>query len=457
MAHPDPVTPARPPLDAPVGAEERLLSLDALRGVALMGILIVNLPMFAYHPAVYYNPPVMGGFSGANFFAWLAQFVLCELKMMSIFSMLFGAGIAMFTQRAGTERVHERLERPRGFGGVFYRRMGFLALAGIAHAWLLWFGDILFVYALCGMILYAFRTLTPRTLLIVGSIFMFVVVPVFLVTGAMYWWIDSQVAPLKEQIAQGKLLAADQHIWLEAEKDMLRWSHPTPEQFAQDNAVHLQPGLAGYLGLLAFRAELNVAMQVFMVPMFGLWRCGGMMLIGMALFKNGFLTGAKDARVYLQTALIAYAVGLPLVAFGAYDLVTHDFEMIRSNLVSIHFNYVGSIAMALGHASLVLLAVKKGLLSGVIRLIADAGRMAFTNYLTQTLICTTLFYGYGFALYGQIDRAGLWVVWACIVAVQLIWSRYWLRAFRMGPLEWLWRCATYLTVAPLRRSPQPRA
>lgn len=451
MAHPDTVNPTPAPLHAPVGSDERFLSLDALRGVALMGILVVNLPMFAYHPAVYYNPPVMGGFSGANFFAWLAQFVLCEMKMMSIFSMLFGAGIAMLTHRAGVVRVHERLERPRGFKAVFYRRMGFLMLAGIAHAWLLWFGDILFVYSICGMILYGLRNLSPRTLLVVGSLFMLVVIPIMVAMGGFYWFLERELVAIREQLAQGKLLTTGQHVWLEAEKDMLRWSHPSAQQLAEDNAVHLQPGLAGYLGLVRYRAELNVAMQLYALPLFGLWRCGGMMLIGMALFKNGFLTGAKAAAAYVRTAIVAYAIGLPLVVFGAYDLVAHNFDLVRSNLLSVHFNYVGSIAMALGHAALVILSIKKGLLKGALGLVADAGRMAFTNYLAQTLICTTLFYGYGFALYGQIDRAGLWVVWACIVALQLIWSRYWLRAFRMGPLEWLWRCATYLTIPPLRR------
>ena len=144
----------------PVAETARIDSIDVLRGFALLGILVMNVQLFAMPEAAYYNPTAYGDLEGANLYVWLGGRLLADQKFMTIFSMLFGAGIVLMTTRAEargeTHRVH-------------YRRMGWLALIGLLHAHLLWAGDILFLYAVCGMLVYPFRGLSPGRLLVVGT------------------------------------------------------------------------------------------------------------------------------------------------------------------------------------------------------------------------------------------------------------------------------------------------
>lgn len=148
---------------------------------------------------------------------------------------------------------------------------------------------------------------------------------------------------------------------------------------------------------------------------------------------------------------ICYAIGLPMVLFGVIDAETHAFNVVRQHALALPLNAAGSLPIALGHAAALLLLVRLGALGVVRRALAATGRMAFTNYLTQTLICTTLFYGYGFGLYGRLDRPALLAIVVAIWTLQLIWSPLWLSRFRFGPAEWLWRSLTYWRLQPMRR------
>ena len=192
----------------PVAEKERIVSIDALRGFALLGILYMNIQAFSMVSAAYMNPTAYGDLHGANYAVWLAGHLLADLKFMSIFSMLFGAGIFLMTSH-----VEAAGRRP---APLHYRRMGWLMLFGLLHGSLLWYGDILYDYALCGMLVYLFRKRRPRTLMITGVI-LFFVAPLLLY-GYGYGY--AQMPPHEQQLER-------QGMW-----------QPTAEQIAKQNAVY---------------------------------------------------------------------------------------------------------------------------------------------------------------------------------------------------------------------------
>jgi uncharacterized protein len=192
-------------------------------------------------------------------------------------------------------------------------------------------------------------------------------------------------------------------------------------------------------------------MQTMAVVFMGLWRMGGLMLIGMGLMKLGVFAARKEAAFYRRLLLWGYGLGFPLVAVSASQLAIHDWNFIFFQQRGVHWNYVGSVLVSLGHISLIMLAVKGNWLGSLERPLAAVGRMAFTNYIVHSIIFTTLFYGYGFGLYGSLDRPTMMLLVIPVWAFQLFYSVWWLDRFRYGPIEWLWRLLTYGKVPELRR------
>jgi uncharacterized protein len=188
--------------------------------------------------------------------------------------------------------------------------------------------------------------------------------------------------------------------------------------------------------------------QIF--PTSFLWSVSGRMLIGMGLMKLGVFSAGRSRRYYWVLMLLGYGLGLPLVAFGGYQLIRRHFDVVYLFGTGLAYNSLGSIPVALGHVAVLLLVYKAGLLTGLTRRLAAVGRMALSNYLMQSILCTTLFYGYGLGLYGTLDRVQLLGVVVGVWLLQLWYSPLWLRHFRYGPVEWLWRSLTYGGLQPLR-------
>jgi uncharacterized protein len=205
-----------------------------------------------------------------------------------------------------------------------------------------------------------------------------------------------------------------------------------------------------FLDGLIQRAPETLTMHFGALLSFGLWRNLGLMLIGIALYRLGVVTGARPVGFYVRLMAVGYGVGLPLAAIGAWDLLAHDFDVIRLHLISAHFNYVGSVFMALGHMSVVLLVWKSGG-RWVLEPLARVGQMAFTNYIMQSLIGAVIFMGWGLGQFGAWSRLELTLLVLGVWALQLVVSPLWLKAFTMGPLEWVWRRLTYGTAPALRR------
>jgi uncharacterized protein len=426
------------PAPSPVALAERIRSLDVLRGIAVLGILLIN--VWAY--ALVFPASVSPAYAGCNspldravvFVTWLVAYT----KFLPIFSMLFGAGIVLFS-----ERIEARGLKPRN---LFYRRQLWLLLFGLVHAYLLWAGDILVPYAACGMVLFLFRRKTARTLIVLGVVS--TLVPVGLMqAGAGYMaqaQIDGEAA--EAALQAGEILNDEQQQALDAWREQRGTWMPTAEELEELEAVMR----SGYGEILTHTVPEVVMMHVALYPAFAGWMIGGMMLIGMALFKTGVLSGGKSTGFYVRMLSIGYGVGLPLVVVGFLITNSHADDILVQMRTSFPMNNVSGPAVALGHIALIMLAVKNGWLGRLEPRFAAAGRMAFTNYISQTLICITIFYGFGFGLFGSMNRLELLVLAVAIWILQLWWSPFWLRRFRFGPLEWLWRSLTYGRLQPLR-------
>ena len=414
MTHPD-----RRPAAGPVAETGRIDAIDVLRGFALLGILVMNVQSFAMPQAAYFNPTAYGDLEGANLHVWLAGRMFADQKFMTIFSMLFGAGIVLMAERA---------EARGGAGRVHCRRMGWLLVIGLLHAHLLWFGDILFTYAVCGMAVYPLRRLSPGRLIALGTALLAVTSALTVAAGlSLPYWPEDALAALTDE----------------------GW-RPAPAAIEAELAVYR----GGWLAQLPARSSAALGFQTFILAFWGFWRAGGLMLIGMALFKRGVFSAGRSPRFYAGLIAAAVLAGLPLQAYG----LALDFArgwQVWSFFIGLQFNYWPSIAVSLGYVGAVMLACRTPSLRGLTRPFAAIGQTALTNYLLQTVLCTTIFYGHGLGLFGSVDRAGQMGVAAGVWALQLAASPLWLRRFRFGPVEWAWRSLTYGERQPLRRAPEP--
>lgn len=400
----------------PVTAGRRLETLDVLRGAALLGILAMNIRGMAAPFSAYLNPTSLFPHEGASRAAYVFTSIVFDLKMMGLFSMLFGAGVLLYAIKPA--------ESLRLVRGLWFRRMAWLLVFGLIHAYLIWDGDILVPYALCGLLLlWWVRRFTARGLfamaalwLLIGGVLSFAMGPIF----------DGLPSDEKaEAIA----------IWM-----------PTPEQMSAELAALR----GGYADVIAHRAPFVATGQKMFFALFFFWRCGGMMMLGMALLKSGFLDGRHDATRYALVAALCVPTGLVLAAYGHSALELVRFRMPERTVADL-WNYAGATFASVGYAAALIFCVKRDLFAGLRRRLAAVGQMALTNYLTHSIVTSILFLGWGFGLVGQLDYAAQLLVVLAIWIVQLVVSPIWLRFFRFGPAEWVWRSLTYWKVQPLRK------
>jgi uncharacterized protein len=401
---------------SPVTEKERIASIDVLRGVALLGILPMNIQSYSMILTAVFNPMAYGDLHGANYWVWLLSHVLTDQKFMNIFSMLFGAGILLMTSRV------EAAGRPSA--AWHYRRMGWLILFGLLHGYLLWCGDILFDYGLCGLLVYLFRKRQPRTLLVLGLFFIALPSAFFVIQG-----VQAQHLPAAQ-------VQAFHDQWIS-----------TPRVIAEEVTAYR----GSWWTQMRFRAPqaLQVELNGFLLRLFGL------MLAGMALFRWGIFSAKRSRAFYWSLVGIAVFVGIPVILYGTHRDFTESWN-VSMLYFGWQYNYWASLPVSFGWIGLVMLASKSPLLVPATRRLAAVGRMAFTNYIMQSAICTTIFYGHGFGLFGKVNRVGQFGLVLAIWSLQLVISPVWLRHFQFGPLEWLWRSLTYFKWEPLwRRLPQP--
>ena len=424
----------------PVGESERLDALDALRGVAVLGILLMNIYAFAMPFPAYANPLLMGGLEWWNVGTWTVTHILVDQKFLSIFAMLFGAGLVLMAERAAA--------RGTQFGRIYYRRSFWLLLIGAAHGYLIWFGDILFHYALMGMLIYPLRNKKPKTLIIIACCLLPVALLLNYGNAIQMEQSLPEIAEIQALQEAGGELSEEQSAKLEEWEVMRPFVFPTQEDLQKDVDAYL----GSYGEIVVHRAPVVIMFQVFVTLFVIIWRVGGLMLIGMALMKLDVFSGKRSTRFYRNMMLLGYLVGLPLTTVSAMQMFSHEFDGLYVMRVGFVPNYFGSIAVAFGHIGLVMLIFKSGVLQKLMHSFAAVGRMALTNYLLHSIILTTVFYGYGLGLYGRIPRLWQMAFVAAVFALQLVASPIWLRRYRFGPAEWLWRSLTYWRRQPMRRA-----
>ena len=400
----------------PIASSERVETLDVLRGFALLGILAMNIRAMAAPFGAYMYPYALFDYSGTNRAAYIATSVIFDLKMMGLFSMLFGAGVLLYAAKPTASGKPPR--------GLWFRRMFWLLVIGLVHSYLIWDGDILVPYALCGILLiWWVRRLPPWALMTAAAILL--VIGAGLSVGHGVQW----------QAMSEAERAAEAEMWM-----------PTPDQVRTQMAR-----MSGsYADVVTHRASFVLMAQTFYFAFFFFWRCGGMMLLGMALLKYGFLDGRRPAGAYVRTAAICLPIGLALAWYGTVALERIRFAMPDRTTADL-WNYTGAVLASVGYAATLIIFVKRGLLLRLRRALAAVGQMAFTNYLLQSIITAVVFLGWGFNLVGSLDYAQQLLVVAVIWAFQLAVSPIWLARYRFGPAEWLWRSLTYWQRQPMRR------
>ena len=431
-------------IDSPVAENQRIKLIDALRGVALLGILLMNIPGFSmpdYFSEGFKNDP-----SNVNFWVYKIIGVFFEGKMRALFSVIFGAGILLFISKKAGQSAHF----------LFYRRMFWLVVFGLIHAHLiLWIGDILYLYGVCGMIVYLFRNVNPKYLVLAIPL-----VAILDFGFGTYQYQDiraKRIAYVEAAKAQGenKTLSNDQTkaltSWREVEKSMI----PNRED-ARANTKKMK---SGYTTVASYLRPIALDIQTTYM-LFEIWDAIALMLLGFALYKWGFLTGTWANANYRKVMLIGYGIGLPLVIYSAYYSFM-NFSTLEANLKrmeEVPINWIGliypfqRILLVMAHASALILLYKSGIFRGLFKRLEAVGQMAFTNYISHSIICTLFFFGYGLNYFAEFEFYQIFFVAFAIWILQLIISPIWLRYFYFGPLEWLWRSLTYWKLQPFRRS-----
>ncbi len=413
--------------------------LDSTRGIAVLGILIMNVTGFGI-PRAYDDPTNWGGAEGINLAVWRFVALFFEGTMRGLFTLLFGAGALLFLQRHAA--------RNSGLlpADLYFRRTMWLVVFGVVNAYLLlWPGDILYYYGIVGLLLFVFRNVTPRKLVVAAAVVMILQTSVTFTEWYGYHEASAAAAEAQQARSDGKVLTP-------AQSDAIENFASTNEQFKPsgedlNNIVsRMRKSYAGALGIVAPESWHFETTFFFR---HGLLECLGMMLLGMALLKYGVLTGAASRRVYASMLLVGYAIGLPVNLFETNNLAAGGFSV--ESLIASYLTYdLGRIPMTLGHIGLIGLIYQSRALSAAMRALGSVGQMALTNYLAQSVVCMLLFTGAGFALYGKLERHELYYVVVAIWIAQVIWSPLWLRRFRFGPAEWLWRSLTYWQKQPMR-------
>lgn len=401
--------------DLSVMSQDRLFSLDVLRGFAVMGILMMNIIAFAMPMSAYLNPMAYGAKSSADLTAWVVAFVLVDGKMRGLFSLLFGASTLLVINRAAANGQNP--------AQVHYRRMIWLFILGLLHGGFIWDGDILALYALCGMAAYLLCALTPKQLISIGSLLIFgnLVLWTFILLTAH----DLRQAAVSLGTAPARAAFAEMADALGA---------PGGPSIMQDLAKHQ----SGYWALTIDRLRLLPSGMLEFLYGYGLETLG-LMAWGMALFKAGTLTGKWPRKRLLICTACAYAVGLPFSLYLAHIAQSSGFDVLMTADIAYLLNTPARLAMMLGHVFLLSALIQSLPHRGLMTRVGDAGRMAFSNYILTSVLMTTLFYGYGFGLYGHVTRIEAYLPVPIMWVAMLIWSPIWLRHFAYGPLEWLWR------------------
>ena len=427
-------------LAAPTAQSERITILDSLRGFAILGILLMNIGSFGYPGDTFALQE-----TGINRNTWYIIAWIPDGTQRALFSMLFGAGIILFMRN-----IERKVEGVRQADYFFRRQLWLLFFSLVDVFLLLWNGDILLDYALFGMILFTFRNLSAKKLLIAAGVCLLL----------MLARENRDLYQDKKIIARGEAVAAldttkvkltpKQEDRLEAMEDMKKSSSPEKRlKRIEKNKLTLNSGT--YEEVYEWRTNRYINHMVQYI-FFEIWDVVLFMFIGMAFFKMGILTGEAPVKVYWWMLIIGLGLGL----FISWLQMQHDikyqynsFEYTKN--VSISYYQLHRVLRSLGLFAILMLLYKSGVFKWLFSLMRPVGQMAFSNYLMQSVICGLYFNSIGFGMYGKLQRIEIYYVVGAIWIFQIIFCNIWLRYYRFGPFEWAWRSLTYWKRMPFRK------
>ncbi|MBO6506012.1 MAG: DUF418 domain-containing protein [Kordiimonadaceae bacterium] len=388
---------------------ERIELLDIVRGVAVLGILLMNIRLFSEPGAAYFNPLAHGSHEGLNKLWFQFQFVFADQKFMAIFSMLFGASTAIICDGLARKDLPVFTTYAKRILGLF--------VIGLVHAYLLWPGDILVPYALGSVIPFIAKNWSWR---LSGALGLALLSLGTLSSLGAYESISG--AP---PVIQAKL---GETYWL-----------PSTQQLAEEVAAYQDT----YMDHWPLRAASAFEMQTSIFLSWGVWRIGGMMLLGLALYRVGFLQGKLSARFYGFTAIAALTAGFFLVANGLSANETNGWTFPYSFFLASVWNYWGSGLVAVGYIAMFGWLLKGTSFRFGFSAFANVGKAALTNYLLQSIICISIFYGFGGGLFGELERYQTVPIVLAVWAIQLWLSSWWFSKRPKGPIEAIWHRVTY--------------
>ncbi|MGZ5189430.1 MAG: DUF418 domain-containing protein [Flavisolibacter sp.] len=429
----------------PVLGKERIEILDSLRGIAVLGILLMNIPYFALpDPVQFYDLAVFNEMGTINQKVWLVITWILNGTQRALFALLFGAGIILFTQR-----LEQKISGSKS-GDYFFRRQMWLMFFGLINFYvLLWIGDYLFPYACCAMLLYTFRNKSSKSLLIGAGVCLLLMVVrenVDLIRNKNIINRGEAVARLDTTTMK---LSGEQVAELNAMKAFKNRASLENRVKIAENSLNEVRGNYNKL----YKYQTSRGMDIFMyLAYYQIWSLLLFMFIGMAFYKNGILTGKASSTLYWLLFIIGLGGGLAISWYRIQLLIEHEFNSFEyTKNVLFNINEIGRVFRSLGIFGLIMLMYKSGFFKWLFSLMRPVGQMAFSNYLGQSFLMGIFFYGIGFGMFGKMQRYEIYYVVAITWVVQIIFSHIWLHYFQFGPLEWIWRQLTYWKRFPLRR------
>ena len=435
------------PRNLPIKQYNRIEIIDSLRGLAVLGILLINITRFSLPKDELETIGFLED-RGINFYLWyIFGHGVFEGSFRAIFSMLFGASFLIYT-----ERIEKKSGSIISSSEYFVRRQLWLLFFGLINAFLLlWSGDILYFYAIGGVVLIGFRGASVRNLILASIVTLFFLTirenkdffaqKRIIIEGEKVAQIDTSVVKLNwKQLASINEMNAFKHKYSSEEK--------------KTNLVNqINKFRSGYKTIYDYVSDKSVSAQTYGLYYFHFFDVLIFMFLGMAFFKSGIIQGENSTKIYFWITIIGLIFGLFLSWYFLQPIIKYEFnnyEVIKNK--TFEFYELQRFIRSVGIFGMIMLLYKTGWLKLFFYLMKPVGRMAFTNYISQSVICALLFYGFGLGLYGKFERYQLFLFSIIICIFQIIWSKLWLKYFYFGPLEWLWRSLTYWEIQPLLKS-----
>ncbi|WP_427968557.1 DUF418 domain-containing protein [Altererythrobacter sp.] len=410
----------------PSGISGRIGSLDFIRGIAVMGILFANITAFGHSFMVYLWPPAMpGGPTEGDKIVWLIQYVFIDHKMRGLFTLLFGAGMMLFVEKAWG----------RGSGRwLQFRRLLWLLMFGLIHFYFIWFGDILQLYAVWGIIALPMMKWKAKTQLLTGlALYGLGTIAMAAMLGGQYFIATNPaVAANVSEETRTEIAQAEDKARKGIEEDLALYQRGSYPDFVRHQIID--------------ETKKNIGGQAF-----GLFETLGMILMGMALYRFGLFSGGFEPEVmrfWGWTGLVGGAIASAGLGLWPY---LADFPFFLTFFVFQGLMMIPRLAFVMGLLTLLVLWAPRATQGWLGQRVVAVGRMAFSNYLGTSIVMLFVFSGWALGLYGKLHRIELFGIVLLAWVVMLVWSKPWLERFRFGPLEWLWRCLTYWKLFSIRR------